>query len=311
MNKKRLLFILLVFVAFSVSSQNKWTNIIVSDSIPSENDINSIEFDKDGNMWVGTLQGVHERISNKWVSAGLPDMYVQTLYIDAHDVKWVGCWGTGLYKSADGLSWNSVSDISPASSINVIKSDNNGTIWAGDWTCGVFFYNNVKWVHYNKNQISLGDNTVTSIVQDAKNKIWFGTYHGMTIYDSASGASYNYNIHNSKLPDNDVYSLCTDTKNNIWIGTINGLAKYDGQYWTVYKMGNAPGMLSNLILCIACDGKGNIWVGTEKGLCRFDGKRWVGYTTKNSRLIDNRVQTIKIRNNKMYIGTPEGISVFE
>ena len=311
MSKRGLLFISFVIVAFSVYSQTKWTNIIVSDSIISENDICSIQFDKCGNMWVGTLQGVHERISNKWVPAGLSDMYVQTLYIDANYVKWAGCWGTGLYKSIDGLSWNAVSDVSPAGSINAINSDNTGTLWIGDWMCGVFSYNNAKWIHHDKSKINLGDNTVTSIVQDAKNNIWFGTYHGVTNYDCASGASYNYNIHNSKLPDNDVYSLCTDTKNNVWIGTINGLAKYDGQYWTVYKKGGTSGMLSNLILCLACDRKGNIWVGTEKGLCCFNGKRWVGYTTKNSRLIDNRVQTINIRNNKIYIGTRKGISVFE
>ena len=133
--------------------------------------------------------------------------------------------------------------------------------------------------------------------------------HGITVYNELTGFKL-YNRENSKLPANDVYSLCADSKNNIWIGTTNGLALFTGKSWTIYKKENA-GLPSNLILSIAEDQKGFIWVGTDKGISLFNGKKWTTYTVENSSLVDNRVQTIKVHQNKIYIGTGKGISIVE
>jgi ligand-binding sensor domain-containing protein len=70
-------------------------------------------------------------------------------------------------------------------------------------------------------------------------------------------------------------------------------------------------LVDDLILSVAEDSSGNIWVGTYKGVSVFDGSKWKTYTSDNSKLIDNRVQTIKVWNKKIYIGTTKGISVFE
>jgi ligand-binding sensor domain-containing protein len=310
MRTNRKIFLLLfLFVTFCSYSQNKWTTLRISDTYSPKNDISAIQFDKAGNMWAGTWCGLYKMINGEWKSAGLQNVYIQTFYIDNQNTKWAGAWGSGLSKSDDGVSWTAIKDIQPAGSINIVTADHRGTIWVGDWNCGVFSYKSGKWNSYKPEQISLGDNTVTSIAFDSKNNKWLGTYHGITVYNELTGSKL-YNRENSQLPANDVYSLCADSKNNIWIGTTNGLALFTGKSWTIYKKENT-GLPSNLILSIAEDQKGFIWVGTDKGVSLFNGKKWITYTVENSSLVDNRVQTIKVRQNKIYIGTGKGLSIVE
>lgn len=310
MKTNRKIFLLLfLFVTFCSYSQNKWTTLRISDTYSPKNDIRAIQFDKGGILWVGTWCGLYKMIDAKWQLAGPPNTYIQTLYIDHNDTKWAGVLGGGLCKSDDGVFWTAIKDIQPAGEINIINTDSKGILWFGDWNCGVLSLKNSKWTSYKPEQISLGDNTVTSIACDSKNNKWFGTYHGITVYNELNGSKL-YNRENSKLPANDVYSLCADSKNNIWIGTTNGLALFSGKNWTIYKKENA-GLPSNLILSIAEDQKGFIWVGTDKGVSLFNGKKWTTYTVENSPLVDNRVQTIKVHQNKIYIGTSKGISIVE
>ncbi len=306
---RKISLILFLFVTLYAYSQCKWTTLRISEAYSPENDISAIQFDKNNNIWVGTWCGVYQLIGNQWHLAGLPNTYIQTFLIDASDTKWAGAWGTGLSKSKDGVTWITIKDIQPASSINIIGSDFKGNIWVGDWNSGVFSFKNNKWISYKPEQINLGDNTITSIACDSKNNVWFGTYHGVTVYNELTGSKL-YNVENSKLPDNDVYSLCVGSKSNIWIGTTNGLACFSGKNWNIYKMANSL-LPSNLILSLAEDKKGNMWVGTDKGLCSFNGKKWAIYTVENSPLVDDRIQTIEIHQSKIYIGTSKGLSVVE
>jgi len=303
----------------------KWESIRVENGDSPKNDIHSICFDQEGKMWIGTWAGVFKNTENKWLIQG-PESYVESLFIAPDNTKWVGLWGGGVYKSVTGDKWENVKEASPTNSVNVISSDNKGNIWVGDWgggavnldgkgemdvtkkNGGTANYKVDRWISYKAGQVNLGDNSVTSIACDTKDRMWFGTYHGVSKLENGTWTLFNKE--NSKLPDNDVYSLASDSKGNIWIGTCNGLAKLAGDTWTIYKKDNC-GLADNLVLSVTEDSFGNIWAGTYKGVSVFDGSNWKTYTTENSKLIHNRVQTIKVWNKKVYIGTTKGISVFE
>lgn len=324
--KKLILSLFLFLFIFTSYSADRWTTLKIGEGYSPKNDIYSICFDKQGNLWAGTNYGVYKKEAGKWTAKGTENIYVQTFYIDNSDTKWAGLYGGGVFKSVGGDKWENVKDASPTNSVNVISADNKGNIWVGDWgggavnldgkgeidvntkTGGAANYDGQHWISYKADKVKLGDNSVTSIACDTKNNMWFGTYHGVSKLEN--GIWTLFNIENSKLPDNDVYSLASDSKGNIWIGTCNGLAKLSGETWTIYKKENC-GLVDNLILSLAEDSFGNIWVGTYKGVSVFDGSKWKTYTTKNSKLVHDRVQTIKAWNKKVYIGTTKGISVFE
>jgi len=315
-----------LFALFACTTQKeKWENIRIDDIDSSKNDIRSICFDREGKMWVGTWFGVFENVDGKWQPQG-PESYVETLFIGSDDTKWAGLWGGGVYKCEAGGQWENVKEASPTNSVNVISADRKGSIWIGDWgggavnlegkgeidvnnkNGGAANFDGHQWVVYRNDSVSLGDNSVVAITCDVKNRMWFGTYHGVSMFENGNWTLYNKQ--NSQLPDNDVYSLASDSEGNVWVGTCNGLAKVSGENWTIYKKENS-GLVENLILAIAEDSHGNIWVGTNKGVSVFNGKEWKTYTVDNSGLIDNRVQAIASFRNKVYVGTGNGISVFE
>ena len=306
--KKLLLPLLLILFILPSFSANKWTTYKIEEGYSPKNDIYSICFDKQGNLWAGTNYGVYKKEAGKWTAQGVENIYVQSLYIDYNGTKWAGLYGGGVYKSLAGGKWENVKDASPTNSVNVISADNKGNTWVGDCAGGAINYDGKHWISYKADKVKLGDNSVTSIACDTKDNMWFGTYHGVS--KLGNGTWTLFNKENSKLPVNDVYSLAADSKGNIWIGTCNGLAKLSANTWTIYKKENS-GLVDNLILSLAEDSFGNIWVGTNKGVSVFDGSKWKTYTAENSKLVHNRVQTIKAWNKKVYIGTTKGISVFE
>lgn len=317
--------ILLLVVTACSTHKEKWENIRIENADSPKNDIRSICFDQEGKMWVGTWFGVFENVDGQWEAQG-PESYVETLFIGPDDTKWAGLWGGGVYKCVVGGQWENVKEASPTNSVNVISADNKGSIWVGDWgggavnldgkgeidvnnkTGGAANFNGSQWVVYKDEDVNLGDNSVVAIACDTQNRMWFGTYHGLSRLDK--GVWTLFNKQNSQLPDNDVYSLASDSKDNIWVGTCNGLAKLSGESWIIFKKENC-GLVDNLIFAIAEDADGNIWVGTNKGVSVFDGSKWKTYTSDNSQLIDNRVQVIKVSGKKVYLGTGKGISVFE
>ena len=324
---KKLLLLFLSFVSILQScSTDQWTTLKIEDGDSPKNDICSICFDKQGSSWVGTNYGIYKNEADKWVAQGIENIYVQTLFIDDKDTKWAGLYEGGVFKCEAGNNWENVKDASPTNSVNVITSDIKGNIWLGGWggcildldekgeiditnkTGGAMIYDGKQWVSYKAAQVNLGDNSVNTIVCDAKGRIWFGTYHGLSMLNN--GIWTLYNKQNSTLPDNEVFSLAADSKGNVWIGTCNGLVKISGLEWTVYNNENSD-LSCDLILSLATDENGSVLAGTNKGAFFFDGTKWRNYTAENSGLTDNRVQTIAVHKHKVYFGTSNGISVYK
>jgi ligand-binding sensor domain-containing protein len=321
---RRLLVLCCLLSTLSLFAAEKWITYKIAPGFSPKNDITAIAFDKAGSWWVATSYGVYKKEGEAWRLQGKDSIYVQTLYIAPNDTKWVGLWGGGVFKCESGQTWEYVKEASPTNSVNVISGNRQGNIWIGDWgggavnlngngeintdikTGGAIQYNGQKWINYKAEQVKLGDNSVVAIACDLKNRMWLGTYHGLSLVDKEQWTLFN--TENSRLPDNDVYSLAADANGNLWAGTCDGLAKINNSKWEVYRKQNC-GLPDNLILAIAVDKQGNVWVGTNNGAARFNGKQWKVYTTENSELLDNRIQGIAVHDGAIYFCTSRGLSV--
>ncbi|NCT08795.1 MAG: response regulator [Flavobacteriia bacterium] len=70
--------------------------------------------------------------------------------------------------------------------------------------------------------------SVTSIAQDKKGFMWFGTRYGLNKFDGYVFKNYNYRAKDSNsLSNNWITSIVSDSKGNLWIGTKKGLNKYE------------------------------------------------------------------------------------
>ncbi|ANW96247.1 hypothetical protein AXE80_08125 [Wenyingzhuangia fucanilytica] len=72
----------------------------------------------------------------------------------------------------------------------------------------------------------LAHNGVTSILQDSKGYLWFGTYDGINKYDGYNLTTFKNRVSKSTLVSNRVRALSEDANGNLWIGTDEGISLY-------------------------------------------------------------------------------------
>ncbi|HLL61017.1 MAG TPA: two-component regulator propeller domain-containing protein [Candidatus Nitrosocosmicus sp.] len=110
--------------------------------------------------------------------------------------------------------------------------------------------------------------------------------------------------------------LYFDKEWNLWIGygvrtpdaQEGGITRFDGETFDFC-------VILNHVNCILRDHNGNIWAGTDSqggsmksGLYRFFDKDWIEIT---SNLPDNRIFTLMEHDKKMYVGTWNGVGVYD
>ncbi len=210
----------------------------------TSNVIQALAEDKDGNLWIGTDNGLNylptdgkiKKFLNKPNDENsISNNSIQTIYIDRHNRVWTG------------------------TSVGLNKIDlHNGRISR--------YYQN------SANQNSIIHNTTRSITEDLNGRLIFGTLGGISIYNESADNFTNYTYR----PTNDygLYSefvncLLSDKEGNIWIGTEKGGINLFNIYQKPFEFfenepGNPNSLSHNTINSILEDDD-NIWIGTAGG----------------------------------------------
>jgi ligand-binding sensor domain-containing protein len=111
---------------------------------------------------------------------------------------------------------------------------------------------------------------VTSIFEDSKGNLWFGTNgNGIARYD---GEKLKYFTTKDGLPSDRVTGVVEDSTGILWFKTGEGLSKYDGKKFTNFLVSEDEN--SNMISILLIDSKNIFWVGTWKGVFKFDGEKF-------------------------------------
>jgi ligand-binding sensor domain-containing protein len=206
----------------------------------SDNQVTSITQDKQGYLWMGTLNGGLNRydaqrdsfvhyVQADRVPDGLVNNHIRKLLYDGQEHIWIG--------TQEGLS--------------------TLDLRSGSFTSFV----NDPW---NKN--SLSQNSVHSLFRDNTGNIWVGTFFGgVNCYPAFSTGFtvYNNSSRQCRLSNNVVSAIVEDDKNNLWIGTEGGGLNYmDRQTGQViyyqHKAADATSIGSNLVKTIYKDRSGNM-----------------------------------------------------
>ncbi len=324
-----------------------WTAYEISNPSLSSNRVWSLAVDGQGNVWMGIgssygcgfglakFDGINWTMYNETTS-GVPINSASSLVIDGWDNVWIGTtveygghltmFGSALVKF-DGTDDWTVYEASesglPGNIVNALAIDRQWNIWIGaverdQWSslqgAGLAKFDGESWKVHNESNSSLPSDWVNSLAVDGCNNIWIGTDSGLAKFDELDWAVYDRS--NSDLPSNNIPRLAIDGRENVWIGTDgSGLARFDGESWKVYDESNS-GLPSNWINSLAVDGCNNIWIGAVErvqgslqgaGLVKFDGENWTVYKKSNSRLPDDRVNTLTIDKwNNIWVGTDSG-----
>jgi len=86
---------------------------------------------------------------------------------------------------------------------------------------------NIKFDHISiKDGLSQSD--VTSIIQDSKGLMWFGTQDGLNVYNGFEFNVFSHDLLDSNSISNSfIHVIYEDTDNSLWFGTENGLNLFD------------------------------------------------------------------------------------
>jgi signal transduction histidine kinase/ligand-binding sensor domain-containing protein len=119
----------------------------------------------------------------------------------------------------------------------------------------------------------LSQSSVTSIYQDSRGFLWFGTSDGLNRYDGYSFKIFKNDIRNPYSISNNVINKITeDSDGNLWIATANGLNKYSPQSEKFYHIVSekikpssySEAVISVLYCCTAKEKK--VWFTTSEGV---------------------------------------------
>ena len=129
-----------------------------------------------------------------------------------------------------------------------------------------------KYTYEEGKENTLGSNSVSSVMQDSKGRIWISTDRGgICRYNSQTDDFTSFSIKDG-LPDDVAYKILEDEQSNLWFGTNRGLVRFNPESKDVRVYTTKDGLLGNQFnYKSALKGEdGKFYFGGIDGLIAFD-----------------------------------------
>jgi len=281
--------------------------------------VRGIVQDSKGMIWMGTNHYGVMRYDGTKVSYfeendGVGGGRINKMVEDEDGTMWFCTYG-GLTKY-DGETFTNypIETGSIKNDVWSVEIDDNGMFWVGTLE-GVVQFDGATFTPFllpkpdikTPNPI-LSGNRITSIIEDKKGKLWFGTDgYGICTYN---GKTFEHFTTKEGLADNNISELMEDSKGNIWIGTMfGGLSKYDGNSFTNFTKDGSVNEVE--VGGLYEDKKGGIWFAAEnQGVFRYDGSSFVKFD-ENDCLVSNGILSIyEDTKGRFWFGGWKGLSRF-
>ena len=274
----------------------------------SDNSVQSLLADREGNLWVGTDAGLNRlrrsNLSAFGQSDGLGYGAVQGLAESAPGVVLAGMPSDGLYRwEGKGFTRLAVADSSRHyPEVNSLVVARDGNCWVGT-AHGLLQFKNAPTPGEPK-LAALGGLNVISLVEDREGGIWAGTREG-ELWRLRNGA---WLAQSNQWHSHPVTSIVQARDGSMWLGTEGaGLYQFKDQAWARSEKG--AGVLSDLIRALYSDAQGALWIGMAGGgLGRWQHGRITTFTTREG-LPDNTIsQILEDDSGRLWLGTDRGIA---
>jgi ligand-binding sensor domain-containing protein/signal transduction histidine kinase len=264
----------------------------------SDNHLNVLYLDKNGNLWVGTTSGLdrYERTTNTFKhyvyspfrQEGISGKYITAIYQDSRGRFWVGtASGLNLFNPSSNTATpyqNNPDNLSTISNdyVTAIIEDNQSTLWVGTRDglnkfrpdSGTF----ERFMHSETDPQTIAGNTITDLFVDSTGNFWIATNAGLDRLSRIGQRFTHYHndpTFSKSLSNNYVLSIYEDRGGVLWFGTWGGgVNKYDRQrdHFAYFRSDpkDRNSLSENLILSIYQDSEGYVWIGTAStGINRF------------------------------------------
>ncbi len=267
-----------------------------------------------------------------YATTGFP---FRALLIDKEKNIWVGT-ETGLIQIPPSpfINWNELQGIN-SNIYSIENSNKNNELWIGSAKNGAYYfrennadrrfnnYPSFKAIELIDKKLTpkiiksnLISNTVLSIVTDNKNKTWFGTITGISIFNTNDSSFIHITndqndkkyhcIINNKLNNKYINYLSKDYYGNIWCGTQSGINIFSDT--SIIETNSELKKLDKTsVYHIFHDNKKIVWISTQKGLYSFNGKYLTNITINKTLSEEHINSVIQDNKNNYWIATKEGL----
>lgn len=194
----------------------------------------SIIEDNNGNIWLGTRQGV-AKLNKKTYKLdfyseadGLGGRNVSKIVKDQSGNLWMACSGGYLtmYDGENFKIFGEADGVKPY--IICVEADDLGNIYFGAYTGGLYKYDGKIFINYNIENSGLRSETPYALIADDENNIWIGTSYGVEKFNPRTETFVHYGKTEGFLGLEVNYNaIDMDENNNIWFGTILGAVRYN------------------------------------------------------------------------------------
>jgi len=286
------------------------------------NKTNTIFSDKEGNVWIGTMNlGVMKYSDDKFrvynEESGLVNNVVISVIEDSRGGLWASTEGGVCRYDGSTYEYFTEQNVLPDNSVQVLFEDSRGNIWFGYYgEQGLFRYNPAtKTFRKYTEKDGLITSSVLTIAEDQNGSVWFATLgYGVSKYTYPSGnntGKFETYTKEDGLCSNSFWIIHTDRDGNLWFGSdSDGLSMFDGTRFYTY---NERDGLSNLSpAAITHDSQNNLWIGSiGGGIFKFDGHKFINYSIDKGLSSESPFSIICDNNDKVWIGTNIGIDRFD
>lgn len=288
-------------------------------------DISSVSLQR-LNIKSGQIKKYTYNAANPW---SLNGANVADIYMDNHNMLWVGSYSYGINKANlngkpfeyyyhDPFTSASLVD----NNVSAICEDNSGGIWVGTRDNGITVIGKNGYVHYAnspKNANTIVDNQIRFLFCDSRGKVWVATKKGLSCFNPLNGTFRQFT--EMDLNNISVYAIAEDREHNILIGTWQGIYHYNPLKNKLKHFGADKLLKFPWVRTIIQDRKQQLWVGTEGGgisiLKPILGKdtlvvvRHLLHEDKKNAISDNRIYCMyQDRDGLVWIGTGNGLDFY-
>ena len=274
----------------------------------------------------------------------LPTDYVASIDFDSEGNQYIGTSGGGVALIRDSIwtIWNQSNSGVPINAVRRSVRDGSGNLWlaaaSGNLDSSPYGFGLARldftdstWSQRNHglevNQI------VTGIIIDGQTR-YVSTYGGgITIFNDIGWTRYRFDSRTeftyadsqqqvfdvpggTYIPSDYVRAIDFDYTNGVlWMAMVNGGAvKYDGAVWQTFNSANS-GLPSNQLLSIRINpDDDNIAFGTAGfGVAIYNNTDWLVYNSSNSPITNGFISTLEYRpiDGELWIGTGYGVWVLQ
>lgn len=271
----------------------------------SDNNINDVIKDAEGNIWIASDgQGIFRFSGTQFTgldeNAGLPSAQVMAMAYNNADSLFIGTYDAGIHIFVDGKVRPLPFPSQPVPAIMSLCYTPEGRLWMGTRGRGLWSYDNGIFRQYSAPEYPFPSNYVNALYIDTFSRMWVGFTNGVMVleentfkvadtntspvfsfltigFDSTliatEGGLRLFHAGEAKpfmtgtVIDSSAIQCFIMRGRELWLGSSdNGLIRYELNTGKAYRINKSNGLRSDFIYNIVTDDDNNVWVGTGFGI---------------------------------------------